>query len=46
MMMKRREFLKILLLSGLFALFTRRADAKEKQTEKPLKVAMFWRQVD
>jgi hypothetical protein len=44
--MKRREFLKVFILGGLFAFFTRKVDAKEQKTEKPLKEAMFWRRVD
>jgi hypothetical protein len=44
--MRRREFCKLLLSGAFFALFTKRADAEKKQSEKPLKEAMFWKRVD
>lgn len=43
-MMKRRDFLRILLL-GIFSLFAKKAKA-EKKPENNLKEAMFWRKLD
>jgi hypothetical protein len=43
--MKRRDFLRIFLLGGLFSLFGKKARA-EKKPEKPLKEAMFWKRLD
>jgi hypothetical protein len=43
--MKRRAFLKLCISGTVFALFGKKANAKEK-TEKPLKEAMFWKKVD
>ena len=43
--MKRRDFLRILLIGGILSLFRKRAIA-EKKPEKNLKEAMFWRRLD
>jgi hypothetical protein len=43
--MKRRDFLKIALLSAIFSLFGKKVKAEEKP-EQPLKEAMFWRKLD
>ncbi len=43
--MKRRDFLRILLLGGLFSLFGKKVKA-EKKSGRKLKEAMFWRRVD
>jgi len=43
--MKRRDFLRILLLGGLFTLFGKKVKAEKKSARK-LKEAMFWRRVD
>jgi hypothetical protein len=43
--MRRREFLKLLLLSGFVSLLTNQVNA-EKKPERPLKQAMFWKRVD
>jgi hypothetical protein len=43
--MKRRDFLRIALLSVIFSLFGKKAKA-EKKPEQPLKEAMFWRRLD
>ena len=44
-MITRRKFLRLVLLGGLFSLFTKKAKA-EKKPENKLKEAMFWRSVD
>jgi hypothetical protein len=43
--MKRRDFLRIALLSAIFSLFGKNVMA-EKKPEQPLKEAMFWRRLD
>jgi hypothetical protein len=43
--MKRRDFLKTFFVGIILVLFGKKANA-EKKSEKPLKAAMFWRQVD
>jgi hypothetical protein len=43
--MKRREFLKTLLLGSILALFGKKANAARKQEHK-LKEAMFWKRLD
>ncbi|MFA4920262.1 MAG: hypothetical protein WC581_13595 [Thermodesulfovibrionales bacterium] len=43
--MKRRDFLRIALLSVIFSLFGKKVKA-EKKPEQPLKEAMFWRRLD
>jgi len=45
--MKRREFLRILLLGGIFGLFARKVKAGKKDEDTDsLKEAMFWRRLD
>ncbi len=47
--MKRRDFLKIFLLGGIFSLFSRKVGAEnkaEKKQEHKLKEAMFWKRLD
>ena len=43
--MKRRDFLRIALLSVIFSLFGKKVKA-EKKPEQPLKEAMFWRRLN
>lgn len=43
--MKRRDFLRIALLSVIFSLFVKKVKA-DKKPEQPLKEAMFWRRLD
>lgn len=43
--MKRRDFLRKLLLGGIFMLFGKKVRA-EKKTENNLKEAMFWRKTE
>ncbi|MFZ3137251.1 MAG: hypothetical protein WA126_07675 [Thermodesulfovibrionales bacterium] len=43
--MKRRDFLRKLLLGGIFILFGKKVRA-EKKPENNLKEAMFWRKKD
>jgi hypothetical protein len=43
--MKRRDFLKKLLLVGIFMLFGKKVRA-EKKPENNLKEAMFWRKTE
>lgn len=43
--MKRRDFLRIILLGGIFSLFVKKAKA-EKKPDNNLKEAMFWRKLD
>jgi hypothetical protein len=45
--MKRRDFLRMLLLGAVFSLFGRKvkAEKKNKETDR-LKEAMFWRRLD
>jgi len=44
-MMNRRKFLKLVLLGGIFSLFSRKVKA-ERKPEQKLKEAMFWRKLD
>jgi hypothetical protein len=45
--MKRREFLRILLLGSIFGLFGKKVKAGEKkENANGLKEAMFWRRLD
>jgi len=45
--MKRREFLRILLLGGIFGLFAGKVKAEKKNEDiDGLKEAMFWRRLD
>jgi hypothetical protein len=43
--MNRRDFLRIFLLGGIIALFSKKVMA-EKKPENNLKEAMFWRKLD
>lgn len=43
--MKRRNFLRALLLGGIFLLFGKKAGA-EKKSDGRLTMAMFWKKVD
>jgi hypothetical protein len=43
--MKRRDFLRTILLTFIFSLFGKNVKA-EKKPEQPLKEAMFWRKLD
>jgi hypothetical protein len=43
--MNRRDFLRLFLLGGFFSLFGKKVKA-EKEPEKKLKEAMFWRKLD
>jgi hypothetical protein len=43
--MTRRDFLRLFLLGGFFSLFGKKVKA-EKEPEKKLKEAMFWRKLD
>jgi|WetSurSiteA1Bulk_404760.scaffolds.fasta_scaffold00295_1 hypothetical protein len=43
--MKRRDFLKTILLGGILALFGKKVNAAKKQEHK-LKEAMFWKRLD
>jgi hypothetical protein len=43
--MKRRDFLRILLLGGVFALLGKKVKA-EKKPDTNLKEAIFWRKID
>ena len=42
---KRRDFLRLFLLGGIFSLFGKKVKA-EKKPENKLKEAMFWRRLD
>jgi hypothetical protein len=45
--MKRREFMRLLLLGGIFGLFGRKVKAENKSKDpNRLKEAMFWRRLD
>jgi hypothetical protein len=47
--MNRREFLRALLLGGIFSLFAKKVLAEKKpetKTEPRLKEAMFWKRLD
>lgn len=44
-MMKRRDFLRILLFGGILSLFGKKVKA-EKKPENNLREAMFWRKLD
>jgi hypothetical protein len=43
--MKRRDFLRVFLLGGIFTFLSRKVEAEQKPEEK-LKEAMFWRRCD
>jgi hypothetical protein len=43
--MKRRDFLRLFLLGGIFSLFSKKVKA-EKKPENKLKEAMFWKRLD
>jgi hypothetical protein len=43
--MKRRDFLRVFLLGGVFTFLSRKVDAQQEPEEK-LKEAMFWRRRD
>jgi len=43
--MKRRHFLKTLLLGGIFLLFGKKIRAEQKRVNH-LKEAMFWKKID
>jgi hypothetical protein len=43
--MNRRDFIRTFLIGIICVLLGKKANA-EKKSEKPLKEAMFWRQVD
>jgi hypothetical protein len=43
--MKRRDFLKTLLLGSMLAIFGKKVNAEKKQEHK-LKQAMFWKKLD
>jgi hypothetical protein len=43
--MKRRHFLRTLLLGGILFLFGKKAEA-EKKSDTHLTMAMFWKKVD
>jgi hypothetical protein len=43
--MKRRDFLRVFLLGGVFTFLSRKVRAEQKPEEK-LKKAMFWRRRD
>ena len=43
--MKRRDFLRVFLLGGVFTFLSRKVEAEQKPEEK-LKEAMFWRRRD
>jgi hypothetical protein len=43
--MKRRDFLRVFLLGGVFTFLRRKVKAEQKPEEK-LKKAMFWRRRD
>jgi hypothetical protein len=43
--MNRRDFLRVFLLGGIIALFSKKAAAEKKPQEEP-KEAMFWRRLD
>ena len=43
--MKRRDFLRVFLLGGVFTFLSRKVGARQKPEEK-LKEAMFWRRRD
>jgi hypothetical protein len=42
---KRRDFLRVFLLGGIFSLLCRKVGA-EQRPEENLKKAMFWRRLD
>ncbi len=45
--MKRREFLRLLLLGGILSLFGKKVKAEKKNEDTDgLKEAMFWRRLD
>lgn len=43
--LKRRDFLRVFLLGGIFSFFGRKIQAEQKPEEK-LKEAMFWHRLD
>jgi len=43
--LKRRDFLRVFLLGGIFSLLSRKVEAGQRPEEK-LKKAMFWRRRD
>jgi|GEM_PF-3356603 len=43
--LKRRDFLRMFLLGGLFSLLGRKVEAEQRPEEK-LKEAMFWQRLD
>jgi hypothetical protein len=43
--MKRRDFLRVFLLGGVFTFLSSKVEAEQKPKEK-LKEAMFWRRSD
>ena len=42
---KRRDFLRVFLLGGIFSLLSRKVGADQRPEER-LKKAMFWRRLD
>jgi hypothetical protein len=44
--MKRREFLRLLLLSGVLSLFGMKVKAVKAEDTDGVKEAMFWRRLD
>jgi hypothetical protein len=44
--MKRREFLRLLLLSGVLSLFGMKVKAVKAEDTDGMKEAMFWRRLD
>ena len=44
--MKRREFLRLLLLGGILSLFGKRVEAEKVEDTDGVKEAMFWRRLD
>jgi hypothetical protein len=44
--MKRREFLRLLLLSGVLSLFGMKVKAEKDKDIDGVKEAMFWRRLD
>jgi len=45
-MMKRRDFLRILLFGTIFSLFGKQVKAEKRPDAMKLKEAMFWRKLD
>ncbi len=43
--LKRRDFLRVFLLGGIFSFFSRKVQAEQKPEEN-LKEAMFWHRLD